>query len=137
MTSAFADALYWIAVAHPADPWRRGAISARLSLGQARLVTTEGVLAEVLAALGRGRYLRSLASGMVRSILDDPDTLVVPQTRELFLDGLALYESRPDKSYSLVDCISMTVMRSLGVTDVLTNDAHFAQEGFSVLIRSS
>ncbi len=135
MTGAFVDALYWIAFLHSKDPWHGPAIAARRALGPVPIVTTEGVLAEVLAALGRGRYLRGLASEMVREILEDPDTSVVPQTRELFLRGLALYEARPDKLYSLTDCISMTVMRSLGLVDVLTNDAHFTQEGFNILIR--
>jgi predicted nucleic acid-binding protein len=51
-----------------------------------------------------------------------------------FLDGLTLYESRPDKSYSLTDCIAMNVMRKRGITDVLTHDAHFTQEGFHILL---
>lgn len=50
------------------------------------------------------------------------------------LEGLPLYERRPDKGYSLVDCISMNVMRRLRLRQVLTNDRHFAQEGFTVLL---
>ena len=59
----------------------------------------------------------------------------MPQTRESFLRGLDLYAKRSDKEYSLVDCISMTAMRDNGITDILTNDHHFAQEGFHVLIQ--
>jgi len=44
-----------------------------------------------------------------------------------------MYESRLDKGYSLTDCRSMLAMKSLGVSDVLSNDRHFAQEGFNVL----
>ena len=58
---------------------------------------------------------------------------VIAQTRDLFLSALDLYESRSDKAYSLTDCISMNVMRSEGLTDVLTNDHHFEQEGFTRL----
>jgi uncharacterized protein len=60
---------------------------------------------------------------------------VVSQTRTLFLEGLALYEARLDKEYSLTDCISMQVMRREGLTEVLTNDRHFTQEGFQLLFR--
>jgi len=42
-----------------------------------------------------------------------------------------------DKGYSLTDCISMETMRHEGITDVLTNDAHFEQEGFRALLRQS
>ena len=40
-----------------------------------------------------------------------------------------------DKEYSLTDCISMHVMRSEGLTEVLSNDHHFAQEGFHILFQ--
>jgi predicted nucleic acid-binding protein len=49
------------------------------------------------------------------------------------LEGLALYKDRPDKEYSLTDCIAMQVMRQEGLTEVLTNDHHFTQEGFYIL----
>ncbi len=42
--------------------------------------------------------------------------------------------NRPDKGYSLTDCMSMIACRDLGITDVLTHDRHFAQEGFAVLL---
>jgi predicted nucleic acid-binding protein len=60
---------------------------------------------------------------------------VLPQTRDGFITGLELYRARPDKGYSLTDCISMDLMRRTGLTDVLTDDAHFAQEGFVCLLR--
>ncbi|HMG73540.1 MAG TPA: hypothetical protein VK582_08565 [Pyrinomonadaceae bacterium] len=43
-------------------------------------------------------------------------------------------KERPDKGYSLTDCISMNVMRERGLTDVLTNDPHFRQEGYRPLL---
>jgi predicted nucleic acid-binding protein len=48
-----------------------------------------------------------------------------------------LYEERNDKGYSLVDCISMSTMRRVGISAVLTNDHHFTQEGFQVLLGSA
>ena len=63
----------------------------------------------------------------------DPDVDVLPQTRTDFDAALALYEARPDKAYSLTDCRSMLAMRALGVTEVLTSDHHFSQEGFTIL----
>ncbi len=59
---------------------------------------------------------------------------VHPQSRASFLSGLAFYEARPDKGYSLTDCISMETMRREGITEILTHDAHFAQEGFTLLL---
>ena len=70
---------------------------------------------------------------MVRGILADPATQTLPQTSADFTAALTLYEARPDKGYSLTDCRSMLAMRSLGLTEVLTNDRHFTQEGFTIL----
>ena len=67
---------------------------------------------------------------MVRYILNEPTIEVIPQTRESFLSGLELYEKRPDKEYSFVDCISMDIMKRLDIQEVLTGDIHFTQENF-------
>ena len=99
------------------------------------MVTTEEVLTELLAGLSaKGDHLRSAAAALVRLVLADARVTVIHQTHQSFLDGLALYERRLDKQYSLVDCISMNVMRRLRVRQVLTNDRHFAQEGLTVLL---
>jgi uncharacterized protein len=70
-------------------------------------------------------------------ILEAPGVEVIPQSRDSFLSGMALYAARPDKGYSLTDCISMATMRKKGLTEVLTNDRHFDQEGFRALFRDS
>jgi uncharacterized protein len=98
------------------------------------LYTTDTVFDEYLAAYGaREAYLRQRAAATVRRLLASPEVTVIHQTRELFLEGLTLYEARPDKAYSLTDCISMQTMRREGLTEVLTNDHHFTQEGFHIL----
>ena len=136
MKLVFADALYWIAINRPNDHWQAAAQQARRDLGNVSLVTTDEVLIEFLTAMAKGNpRVRKGAVRMVRAILVDPDVRVIPQSRESFLNGLALYENRPDKGYSLTDCISMNAMKTQGITDVLSNDNHFAQEGFQVVIK--
>ena len=134
MKTVFADSHYWIARANPHDPWAEAAKAARSSLGDVFIVTTDEVLTEFLAALSRGEYMRKQAARMVRAILQDPNVRVIPQTRDSFLKGLTFYENRSDKEYSLTDCISMNVMNTESLTEVLTKDHHFKQEGFTVLI---
>ena len=56
---------------------------------------------------------------------------IAPQGHESFLAGCRLYEARCDKGYSLTDCISMVVMRREGLSEVLSNDKQFTQEGVS------
>lgn len=61
---------------------------------------------------------------------------VVRVNPAIFARGLARYESMPDSTASLVDCISMEVMDALGITEVLTADRDFELEGFSRLMRN-
>lgn len=77
------------------------------------------------------------AATTVRRLLSNPKIRVIPQSRESFLAGIDLYQSRPDKGYSLTDCIAMQPMRSEGITEALTNDRHFEQEGFRAMFRDS
>jgi len=94
------------------------------------------VLIEFLTALsGGGPTLRLQAGMIVREIIANPNVRVIPQSRDSFLDGLKFYENRNDKEYSLIDCISMNTMRSESIAEVLSNDHHFEQEGFTTLIR--
>ncbi len=132
----FADTLYWVASIIPQDPWHVPSIQAAAALGAGvPLLTTEDVLVEVLSACaGRGAYWRGSAAQLVSVVVANVNVTVLPQSHESFLRALALYESRHDKSYSLVDCISMCAMREHGVTDILTNDHHFTQEGFTIRI---
>jgi len=136
MRQAFADTGYWLAVARPRDQWNEAAGRAKTELGECILVTTDEVLTEFLAGMGGlGPDLRRLAVSVVRKVLDDANIRALPQSRESVLRGVALYDQRLDKGYSLVDCISMTTMHAEGLTDILTNDHHFEQEGFRVLIQ--
>jgi predicted nucleic acid-binding protein len=131
----FADTLYWYALANPRDQWHWRVSQARAVLGQVHVVTTEEVLVEFLTAMsGGGPYLRQVGVAIVNDIIADSSVVVVNQSHSSFENGLQLYANRPDKDYSLVDCISMWTMRDRRITEVLTNDNHFAQEGFNVLI---
>ena len=65
---------------------------------------------------------------------DENTTLVEPDPA-LWRRGLALYRTRPDKAWSLTDCISFIVMTDHGLTDALTGDHHFEQAGFRALLR--
>jgi predicted nucleic acid-binding protein len=128
----FADAWYFIALLEPRDSHNRNARRLARLIAQKPVVTSEPVLTEVLTYFAdEGARVRTLAAQMVRAAIRD--LAVVSVDRSLFLRALQLYEARPDKEYSLVDCMSMQLMRDRGITHVLTNDHHFRQEGFQVV----
>jgi len=60
----------------------------------------------------------------------DPDTEIVAAGGSLFEGGAALCADRPDKAWSLPDCISFSVTANRGLTEALTCDHHFEQTSF-------
>ena len=137
MRTIFIDSLFLIALIAKDDQWYDACQQAMEDLaGRARFFTTYDVLSEVLASFSRGNpQVRTQAVQMVHDIMSAPNITLIPQTLDLFTRGLQLYASRPDKRYSLTDCISMTVMREQNITEALTHDRDFESEGFTRLIR--
>ncbi len=130
MRKVFADTVFWVAAANPKDQWAHALRELEPTLAETRILTTDEILVELLSHFsGLGSFLRQKAADIARAVLEDPNVTVVPQNRDSFLRGLSLYESRSDKGYSLVDCISMETMRQHAIAEVLTADHHFTQEG--------
>ncbi len=59
---------------------------------------------------------------------------VHPLTETLITEAVELYQSRPDKEWSLTDCVSFALMNRERMSDALTADAHFRQAGFAALL---
>jgi len=136
--AVFADTFYWAALTSTEDSAHAPALAFSRSLPPAKIITTDEVLNEYLAYFSGARpSVRVQAGKTVSDLLVNRLVVVVPQSRESFLAGLQLYRARPDKGYSLTDCISMETMRREGLTEALTNDRHFEQEGFRALFRDS
>ena len=136
MKTVFADTAFWVALARSRDQWRVAARNALRQLGPVTIVTTDEVLTEFLTSLSRaGPEVRLRAVRSVRELQNDPDVRVMPQSRKSFCKALDRYESRSDKNYSLQDCVSMNVMEAQSITEILTSDHHFEQEGFTVLMK--
>jgi len=49
--------------------------------------------------------------------------------------AFALFQKRPDKLWSIVDCASFIVMQERGISQALTTDHHFEQSGFTRLLK--
>ena len=136
MSAVFADAGYWIALLNPRDQLHTKAITVSNTLQGRLIVTSQMVLTEFLnhyAALGQ--LFRQHAVQVVRSLQDDPDVEIVPQTAAQFTVALTRYAQRPDKEWGLTDCASFLIMQERGITEALAHDDHFYQAGFIPLLR--
>jgi uncharacterized protein len=135
MRVVFADTSFYIAFSSPRDRWHEVAkmFATRFS---GRMLTNEFVLVELgnhmCAPQDRALFLRF--HGMLRN---DEGTVIVPASSGSIQEGLRFYAERPDKAWSLTDCISMAVMEECGITEALTADHHFEQAGFQALLRPS
>ncbi len=129
----FADTAYFLALLNPQDGWHQPAV--RLSQRrEGSLLTTVWVLLEVGDALAAGAN-RLWFPRWVDLLLAGTQLEIVPASNEWFFQGLGLYRARPDKEWSLTDCISFVVMGERGVTEALTSDHNFEQAGFAVLLK--
>ena len=135
MKVVFVDTGFWIARFIPTDDLHKRATDVASALGPVRLLTSEMVLSEFLAALSPVA-LRSSAVSAVRKIIANPNVEVVPQTSIQFRDAFDFYANRPDKAWSLADCASFRLMAERGVSEALAHDHHFEQAGFKALLRS-
>ncbi len=92
------------------------------------------VLAELIPlAQTRGlpkRLALTLANGIVNEVKVDIAWVSEPLHRH----ALQLLENRHDKTYSLCDAVSFVLLRERGLSDALTTDKHFEQEGFTRLL---
>jgi hypothetical protein len=112
------------------------ALSASDQLVGTKIVTSEMVLVEVLNSFSTSEHLRKAAADAVIAIERDPTVDVVPQTRQLFREALTLYAERADKEWSLTDCASFVIMKSMDIDKALTDDYHFVQNGFEALLKA-
>ena len=135
MKVVFADTGYWVAVLSPIDDWKVKATAASRTLGKVRIVTTEMVLDELLAALSKLPVRSTVVRG-VEAIRSNPNIEVVPQTSLQFSEAFESYRRMTDKEWSLTDCASFALMKERGLSEALAHDRHFEQAGFVALLRA-
>lgn len=133
MKPRFADSGYFIALLNAGDSLHREALRLH-SDGNNRIVTTEWVLTEVAAAFSNPLN-RHLFETLHRSLSRGRGVTMIESDPVLWHRGCDLYFSRPDKGWSLTDCISCVVMQDMGLEEALTPDHHFDQMGFVVLMK--
>lgn len=133
MKTVFADSFYFFALVNDRDPAHQRAL-AFLQSYKGRLVTTGWILTELGDGLANPVNRTSFLTTL-NILKTEPNVTIVGCSDQLLEDGINLYRDRPDKSWSLTDCISFVVMKSEGIVDALTGDKHFEQAGFTALLK--
>jgi len=132
MTGSFADTFYFLALLNTDDPAHVRA-SEFADAYRGAIITTAWVLLEVADAMSHPLN-RRLVVDFLGELRVAPRTTILSFSDELAAEGLRLFADRPDKYWSLTDCVSFVVMQREGITDALTGDHHFEQAGFRALL---
>jgi len=136
MRQVFADTGYWVALLNPKDELHQKARDLSKQMDSLYIVTSEMVLAEVLNDFSkRGAFFRQAAIELIESLYNHTNVTVIQQSSSQFQEGLLLYKKRPDKEWSITDCVSFKIMEEYGITEALAYDKHFEQIGFIALLR--
>ena len=97
-----------------------------------RFYTTDYVLVEVGNALAKSK---KLAIKTLKNLQKSEDTEVVKITDELLTGALQIYEKYSDKEWGLTDVSSFAVMNKFEIAEAFTDDKHFEQFGFKILLK--
>ena len=135
MREIFIDTSHFVAILHPSDQLHEKAVAMETRFAGMQFVTSDFVLTELLNYFSEfPKYFKERISRSVQAAISNSVIGVVECSHEQFLKGFEFFNSRLDKGYSLTDCISMNVMKERNIREILTNDDHFEQEGFQILL---
>jgi predicted nucleic acid-binding protein len=70
----------------------------------------------------------------INDLLENPDIETIWVDETLHREAMTLLLARQDKTYSLCDAVSFVLMRRRSMTEGLTTDHPFEQEGFRRLL---
>jgi predicted nucleic acid-binding protein len=130
--SLFIDTSGWMALLRADEPQHTDAV--KIFDSSKQFITTNYVLAELIPLANSRGIQRSTSYRFVKEIESSELVTIVWIDIELHGQAMDLLETRLDKSYSLCDAVSFVVMREYKLTDALTTDRHFQQEGFARML---
>jgi predicted nucleic acid-binding protein len=97
-------------------------------------LTHSYILAEFVALANARRLPRMAALTFIVDLVGNPDIETAWVDEALYREAMDLLLARQDKTYSLCDAVSFVLMRQRHLTEALTTDHHFDQEGFQRLL---
>jgi uncharacterized protein len=131
VNALFVDTSGWYDLLFSGSPKHEGIVRLMRSPG-ATFMTSTYVLDE-LAALLLARSDHATAAKAGSHIRQAAEVRVEHPDAAEEARAWALFLQRPDKTYTLTDCLSFVMMRRLKLYAAITTDERFRQEGFVTL----
>jgi predicted nucleic acid-binding protein len=132
MKTVFADTSFYIALLNPRDEHHRKA-QQFVTDYKGDFLTSAWIITE-LANFLRQAPNRSLFVSLYEDLRKDLRVMIIPLSNNLHEEALHFYAKRPDKDWSLTDCISFLIMQQSDIREAAATDHHFEQAGFVRLI---
>ncbi|MBC8181224.1 type II toxin-antitoxin system VapC family toxin [candidate division KSB1 bacterium] len=136
MEKIFVDANAWIALSSKRDQFHDSAVklNKKLLKEKYQYVTSNFVLDETYTGLVM-KVGHFAAVDFGERIRDSKITTIIHIAEELEYESWKLFKQHKDKFFSFTDCTSFVIMRQLNIYKTFTNDHHFEQMGFSILLK--
>lgn len=136
MKPVFVDTSALIAMGNKRDQFHRQAIKLRHQFIRSKRahITTSAVLMELGNAFSP-IPLRSTSIRLIDTIKISRFWQVIPINDDLFDRSLSKFKQMADKEWSLIDCIGIIIAEEFRIIEIFTNDRHFEQSGFKILMK--
>jgi len=132
MSAVFLDTVGLLALWDQADQWHAAAEAAfrQVQARRAAIVATTFILLECGNMAARRTYRPDVCD--LRRLLEQRNEVVAPTAQD-WTEAWQAYERGDCGQAGIVDHVSFSVMRRLGLTEAFTNDRHFQAAGFRTL----
>ncbi len=138
MSDLFADTSGWGNLIDSTQPFHAQAATLYRTARQQnhKIITTNYIITELTALLTSPlRIARPTAIAFIQSLKSSSYVEILHIDADVDAQAWKLLCDRSDKSWSLVDCSSFTVMQQRSIAEALTTDHHFEQAGFIRLLK--
>lgn len=133
MKQVFADTFFFFALLSAHDEAHFQAVQFAEHF-HGKIVTTPWVITELADGMAKNPSQRTAFLRFLKAFRANPNFKELSCAQDLFDEGLSIYRQRPDKEWSLTDCISFAAMKQYALSEALTGDRHFEQAGFVCLL---
>lgn len=132
----FVDSFAWIAAINKSDNYHKSSLNTIDSLlkRKVKLVTSNYVIIETINALSKAEFRKAVIE-FVGRLKKSPSVEIIKITDEMYDNAWKLYQERMDKDWGIIDCTSFEVMRIFNIKKTFSNDKHFEQAGFSLMVK--
>lgn len=130
----FVDTGAWFATIVTADQHHHDATQRYSTLlrDDTQFVTTNLVVHETIMLLSR-RESKGKAFEFLEKIYDDPKVEIMSLDSQIEADAYEIFRKYSDQNFSIVDCVSFSIMRRERIKRAFAFDQHFRIIGFELV----